>query len=132
MNLLTKCSCGDLALKGLSQCPHCFAALLDAAGYLECYDVREVEQLFGRARKLQRGGLLDGITFQPTRKDGRVFRSDCMVLRLADLDSHVAKLGRVQAEREAALNAYRPLRFEPIETRKSTRRQTRERKETRL
>ena len=91
-----KCSCGDLALKGLSQCPRCFAATLASVECLESYSEQEVEQLFGRVRKLQRGGLLGGITFEPTRKDGRVFRSDCMVLRLADLDSHVAKLRRVE------------------------------------
>lgn len=115
MTLSTKCECGDLAVKGLSQCPRCFAGLLASVGCLEGYDVGEVERIFGRARKLQRGGLLDGITFQPMRKDGRHYLVDLSRFTLGQLDRHVAKLRRVQRERDAALNAYRPLRFEPID-----------------
>lgn len=115
MTLSTKCECGNLALKGLDTCPRCFAGRLAAAGCLEGYDVREVEQIFTSGLLLLRAGLVDGITFEPTREDGRRYRSDLSRFTLGQLDRHFAKLRKLKAERDAALNAYRPLRFEPID-----------------
>lgn len=129
MTLSTKCSCGNLSLKGLDTCPRCFAGLLAAAGCLECYDVREVEQIFTSGLLLLRAGFLDGITFEPTRKDGRHYLVDLSRFTLGQLDRHFAKLRRLKTQQDAALDDYRSrqLQFVTIETRKSTRRQTSER-----
>ncbi len=123
---VTKCSCGDLAVKGLDTCPRCFAGLLAAAGCLECYDVGEVEQIFTSALLLLRAGFLDGITFERTRKDGRHYLVDLSRFTLGQLDRHFAKLRRLKAQQDAALDDYRSrqLQFVTIETRKPPRRGT--------
>lgn len=132
MTLSTKCECGNLSLKGLDTCPHCFAGLLAAAEQLEGYSEREAEQIFTSGLLLLRAGFLDGITFEPTRKDGRHYLVDLSRFTLGQLDRHFAKLRRLKAQQDAALDDYRSrqLQFVTIETRKPTTRQTSERKET--